>query len=210
MKRMLLTVMLAWICIVGAWSQNANRNGFFLEAAFGGIVGKTPQVAFSVDNYNLKAHTLTGTMVSFALGPRFRISNMAAYELVLELQSPLNAFTSQPTAKLLPIGFRFTSRELFANFSLYGTIRIGGAVGFKGNGNVDLTLPNMPKQDITIHSDSSPTGGPVASLGLGMNITTHFYAGLTWDMQYLFKQYRDLKEENCMWGMVGVRAGYRF
>lgn len=199
------------IGIPGALSQNANRKGFFVEAAFGGIVGKTPQVAFSVENNILKAHTLTGTAASLGLGQRFRISRNFAYELVLEFQAPLSAITSQPTVKLMPISFRYISPELFHNYSLYADVRLGGVFGFKGDGDLNhITLPDMPKHDISLHSRCEPTGGMAASLGVGVNVTTHFSAGLAWDMQYLIKQFRGLDRNNCLWGMLGVKLGYRF
>ena len=211
MRKLILTLLLVMTGMTAAWSQSANRSGFFMEAAIGGATGKTPQVAFSVENNILKAHTLTGPVAAFALGPRFRISNYAAYELVLEFQGPLDAIKAQPTAKLMPVAFRFTSPEFYRNYSIYGTIRLGGAVGFAGDGNLShITTPDMPKQDISIHSNSSVTGGAVAHLGLGVNVTTHFYAGATWDMQYMFQQYRGYKRTNCLWGMVGLRLGYRF
>lgn len=207
----MIALMMIMMGIPAVYSQNANRKGFFLEAAFGGIVGKTPQTAFSVENNILRAHTLTGTAVSLAFGPRLRISKNFAYEIVFDIQAPLSAFDAQPTVKLLPISFRYISPELFRNYSLYGSFRLGGVLGFKGEGNLDhVTLPDMPKHDISLHSNVEPTGGVAASLGVGVNVTTHFSAGLTWDMQYLIGQYRGFEKANCMWGMMGVRLGYRF
>lgn len=210
MKKFLLIILVAIMGVSSAMSQNANRKGFFLEAAFGGVVGKTPNIGYSVDNYQLYAHTLYGPVFSLTFGPRFRISNHSAYECAIELQAPFNAITTQPTAKLYPISFRFTTSEIFRNFSLYGTVRVGGGIGFEGTGyGYELTVPNMPTEYFKFHSDDV-RGGPAVSLGLGANITTHFYLGVTFDMHYIFKQCRGLKYENCLWGLLGARVGYRF
>lgn len=63
-----------------AWSQNANRKGFFLEGSIGGTTGTTPRVAVSFDNNTLLAHQAGGAAVSFGLGERYPISNYAAFE----------------------------------------------------------------------------------------------------------------------------------
>lgn len=211
MKRIILIILVAIMGVSSAMSQNANRKGFFLEAAFGGVVGKTPNIGCSIDNYQLYMRTLSGSIFSLTFGPRFRISNHSAYECAIELQAPLKGITTQPAAKLYPVSFRFTTSEIFRNISLYGTLRVGGVVGFQGGGELGniLTAPNMPTEYFTFHSDDL-RGGPAVSLGFGTNLTTHFYLGVTYDMNYFFRQYHGLKHENCLWGLLGARVGYRF
>lgn len=212
MKKFLLIILVAIMGMSSAMSQNANRKGFFLEAAFGGVVGKTPEIGYSVDNYQLYVHTLSGPAFSLTFGPRFRISNHSAYECAIELQAPLKGTTSQPTAKLYPVSFRFTTSEIFRNISLYGTLRIGGGFGradIYPNDQI-LTVPNMPIKYFNKHETTEFSGGPAISVGSGINLTTHFYLGVTFDMHYFFHQRRSMKYENCLWGLLGARVGYRF
>lgn len=206
------------VSVLSGWSQNANRTGFFLELAYGGIVGETPQTSFKVENNTLITKSFKGSGLNFTFGPRWKISSIVAYEIAFEAQAPLSAIKSQPTFKFMPVSFRFTTKELLLNNSLYATIRLGGLLGFNGtydNHNyhyhdLNITVPNMPDTNFGISDNDQITGGVAASLGIGVNVTTHLYIGATCDLQYIFDQYRGNDRKNLLWGMAGVRLGYRF
>ncbi len=200
-----------------ALAQNANRGGFFIEAAVGGTTGSTPRTSYGIVNGDLTLHHAHGTALNIALGGRARISSYAAYEFVVEFQSPIDAFKTQPVAKAYPIAFRFTTPEFYRNFSVYINFRLGGAIGSKGTikwwdpwegDNPELLQPGSSDRDFALFEEVC--GGAAYEIGFGVNITNHFYAGFTWDAQYMFNQYRNVKAENLHWGMAGLRLGYRF
>ena len=218
MKKVLLILTFCLIAAAAAVAQNANRNGFFMEVAVGGTTGSTPQTSYGILDGNLTVFHAHGTSVNFTLGARRRISSYAAYEFALELQSPTDAFTTQPVAKLMPLSFRFTTPEFWRNFSFYINFRLGGAFGNKGKLDYfDAYYPD-PSDILVLRSDErrdvalfeEVAGGAAYQLGFGVNLSNHFYAGFSWDAQYMFDQYRNGKAENLHWGMAGLLLGYRF
>lgn len=199
-----------------ALAQNANRGGFFIEAAVGGTTGSTPRTSYGIQNGNLTVYHARGTSFNIALGGRARISSYAAYEFAIEVQSPTDAIKTQPVAKAYPIAFRFTTPEFYRNFSFYINFRLGGAIGSKGTikgwdpwegDNPEFLQPGSSDRDFALFEDVC--GGAAYEIGFGVNITNHFYAGFTWDAQYMFNQYRNVKAD-LHWGMAGLRLGYRF
>ena len=218
MKKVLLLLTFCLIAAAAAVAQNANRNGCFMEVAVGGTTGTTPQTSYGILNGNLTVFHAHGTSVNFTMGARRRISSYAAYEFALELQSPTDAFKTQPVAKLMPLSFRFTTPEFWRNFSFYINFRLGGAIGNKGKlGYMNpyysgpsyiLENGNNERRDVPLFEEVS--GGAAYQLGFGVNLSNHFYVGFSWDAQYMFNQYRNDKTDNLHWGMAGLLLGYRF
>ena len=218
MKKVLLLIVFCVMAATAALAQNANRGGFFIEAAVGGTTGTTPRTSYGLQNGNLTVYHARGTSFNIALGGRARISSYAAYEFAIEVQSPTDAIKTQPIAKLMPVSFRFTTPEFWRNFSFYINFRLGAALGNKGRiEDIDIYDPSSAdilesgsdaRHDVALFEEL--TGGAAYQIGFGVNITNHFYAGFSWDAQYMFNQYRNTKAENLHWGMAGLRLGYRF
>lgn len=213
MKKFLLLLTFCLMAATAAVAQNANRSGVFIEAAVGGTTGTTPRTSFALDNGQLTVSHAHGTSVNFAIGARRRISSYAAYEFVIEAQAPVDAFKTQPVFKMMPISFRFTTPEFWRNYSIYINFRLGGALGNKGvldysGDEPNILQPGEGSTDVGLFEEVS--GGAAYEIGFGVNITNHFYAGFSWDAQYMINQYRNAKTENLHWGMAGLRLGYRF
>lgn len=208
MKKVLFLLVFCVLATRAATAQNANRSGFFIEGAVGGTTGNTPRTSYGLDNENLTMYHAHGTAVNFALGFRARISSYAAYEFSLEAQSPVDAFKTQPVFKVMPLSFRFTTKEFWRNYSFYINFRIGGAIGNKGEfyGSDPLQDDNI----IDVNLFRGMSAGAAYQIGVGINLSNHFYAGFSWDAQLMFQQIRNLEPENIHWGMTGLRLGYRF
>lgn len=194
-----------------ASAQNANRNGFFMEAGIGGLTGNTPRSAVALDGKNLMAYYASGADFNVYLGGRKRIGSNMAFDFRVGLQAPLSGLTTAPAVKGMP-GLRYTSNEIFGNMSIYGFAAVGYALGFSYNNLPDQQLPDDgTKVSFNAFDDELTAANGVAyQLGVGMNLTTHFYAGFIWDAQYMFNQTRLEYKENIHWGMAGLQIGYRF
>lgn len=219
MKKVLLLLIFCVLAATAATAQNANRTGFFIEGAVGGTTGNTPRTSYGLDNGNLTLYHAHGTSVNLTFGFRVRISRYAAYEITAEAQSPVDAIKTQPVFKVMPISFRFTTPEFWRNYSFYFNFRVGGALGNRGKMRYlgwyyDYDFSDFINIDKNSRHDfylfDEVTGGVAYQIGFGLNITNHFYAGFSWDAQYMFNQYRNTKAESLHWGMAGLRLGYRF
>ena len=210
MKKVFL-LLLALCAIAGVSAQNANRKGFFIEAAVGGSVGNPPLSGLSMDKGVLNGHYTGGTVVNFAFGPRFRTGSHTAFDFRIEAQANTARITQSLVLKAMP-GMRITTGELFGNISMYISANIGFAIA--DSGCADLYSDFIPNDGTEATWDlfsSDPSFGAGYSLGLGLNITTHFYGGFVWDAQYMIHQTRDnLTWTNLHYGMAGLRLGYRF
>lgn len=215
MKKILLLLIMAFTAASATFAQNANRSGFFLEAGIGGTVGSTPRSSFSTTDNVFTFKCRSGMMVDFGLGYRLRFSPHWAYEFKVNAQSNPGNIINDFTGRALPVGFRYTSVEVWRNFSLYCHFNVGGAIS-ASNGQVgwygmDQMTDNM--QDVEIkgfNGDGHEAFGAAYSLGIGVNVTTHFYVEYCWDAQYMFSCYRKNGKGNLHWGMSGIVLGYRF
>lgn len=222
MKKFLLMLLVLMAAIPGAMAQNANRSGFFLEAAVGGTTGSTPAIGYSAKDGKVTAYCLSGTAVNFALGFRRATARHWAYEFRLEGQTSTDDFERGLTAKLLPVGFRYTSPELFRNYSLFFHFNLGGAIGAANvspedvlvnsdNGGYDYNQTiniNSPRKDAKAFDNISY--GAAYELGIGVNLSNHFYVEALWDSQVMIDTFGKEGQKALHWGMVGARIGYRF
>lgn len=223
MKKLIIALMVL-LGAVAAQAQNANRTGFFIEAAIGGTVGDGPRAALSYDGTNLYEYFASGTAFNIAFGPRVQTSNHVSVDLRFEVQAPFSYLKSVPAAKFMP-AIHYTSKELFGNMSLYFTIGIGGAVSanYKTMADEDdwygdyfdldpsKVLPaDGEKKVLSLSNSPEVSFGPSYLINLGLNVTNHFYAGLMWDGQYMFNQNGKNGKTTCHWGMTGLQIGYRF
>lgn len=208
-----------------ATAQNANRHGFFLEAGIGGLVGNTPRMSIWIkDNvvYNKFVH---GTTADLGLGGRFRIGNHWAYEVKAEGMIPLCDPIKAIVGRFLPIGFRYTSGELWKNYSIYAHANIGGAVtrlsGILGYNNWDYSSTIKDNYDnyygiiipdgttIKLKSASYRFGASY-SMGLGINVTTHLYIEGCFNAQVMFDCLGKNNSSMLHFGVVSGVIGYRF
>ncbi len=212
MKKLLLMI-LALCAMAGAQAQNANRKGFFIEAAIGGSIGNPPLSGLSMQNNELMAHYTGGTVVNVAFGPRFTTGEHTAFDFRLEAQANTANITQSLVLKAMP-GIRITTGELFGNISMYIAANVGFAAADAGCYDCSQHRDCVPDDGSILQWEAfadAPSFGAAYSLGLGLNITTHFYGGFVWDAQYMFHQTRDnLTWENLHYGMAGLRLGYRF
>ena len=215
MKRFFVLTLLAVLISGIATAQNANRSGFFLEAGIGGLVGNTPRTSiFSTDNV-LYYKTLSGAAVVLGFGGRFRIGNHWAYELKIDIQSPLSSPLNNMIGRFLPVSFRYTSTEIYRNYSLYAHMNLGASiVGNRGiiewdSFDNETFYPNTPDKELNGFNGGVGIG-PAYSLGIGVNITTHVYVEAFCNGQAIIGAYGKNGNEIINYGLVGILAGYRF
>lgn len=214
-----------------ASAQNANRSGFFLEAGIGGMVGDTPRTSISVTNNVMSYKCISGTVGEFGLGMRLKIANHWAYEIKAEGQFPFQKPLQALVGRLLPIGFRYTSGELWRNHSLYAHINMGGAItvnnGIIGKGNLEhsstdiidmikdqhhgsfVLFPNTPETDIIGYVGNEGYGVSY-SAGIGVNLSNHLYIEGCWSGQSFFNSYGQNGKGTLTGGVVACVLGYRF
>ncbi len=213
MKKYILLLLLMVAMTVPAFSQNANRSGFFIEAAAGVTTGDTPVMGYSVKNNVLSVKCAGGMAANFGFGYRLSTGRHWAYEFRVEGQTSLSKPDLALLGKVFPAGFRYTSSEIFGNSSIYAHINVGGAAGatdgniLDGSYTPELT-PDMDMHYAKIFEQGS--FGVAYQLGIGLNITTHLYAELMWDSQVMLNTYGKEGKGTIHWGMAGVRVGYRF
>lgn len=194
-----------------ASAQNANRKGFFLEAGIGGLIGNTPRTTLSVKDNVVQYECLTGTAANLSVGSRNRISKHWAYELQCDVQVPFEKPSQNLTIRVLPLGFRYYSNELFKNYSLYCHFNVGGAMVYN-SGRIsyirDLNL-NIPTEDVE-HCNYSIGGGIAYLIGVGVNITTRLYIEGRLSSQLIFNGFGKDGKGLLHYGMPAGVIGYRF
>lgn len=221
MKKLIITLLIVLAAIPAMFAQNANRSGFFMEVAYGGVTGDTPVMGYSVKNGTVYADCVHGSAVNLALGYRRATSRHWAYEFRIEGQTSTDKPDLGFVGKVLPVGFRYTSPEVFRNISLYGHFNIGGAIGAvnqsmaKSFGEYYYSSNTTPIQQNTDTKYSSmfednDSFGAAYQIGIGVNLSNHLYVEALWDSQVMFATYGKDGESTLHWGMVGARLGFRF
>lgn len=214
-----------------ALAQNANRSGFFLEAGIGGMIGDTPRTSLSITNNVMTYKCISGTVGDFGLGVRLKFANHWSYEIKAEGQFPFDKPLQALVGRFLPIGFRYTSGELWRNHSVYAHINLGAAItvnnGIIGNGNLHhsstdvidmikakhhgafVLFPNTPETEI-IGYVGNEGYGVAYSAGVGVNLTNHFYIEGCLSAQSFFSSYGQNGKGTLTGGIVACVLGYRF
>lgn len=203
-----------------ATAQNANRHGFFLELGVGGIVGSTPRTGVSIVGNTVYSKCLSGAAADFGFGGRFRIKNHWAYEVKAEAQIPVNNPRYSLVGRIMPVGFRYTSSELWRNYSCYAHFNLGGALCVtRGNVTYNLRDNNAfvgnyfidAPYEINIRNEGGEEGWGISySVGTGINLTTHLYLEANYSSQVMFNSYRKHGHEILNYGIVAGVVGYRF
>jgi len=207
MKKLILTLLAAIALCLTAAAQNANRSGIFLEIGAGGVGGQPPAFKYSLDQDILKAHTISGFGADFSVGYRYATSSFCAIEIKAKALLPTKDIENFITLCIMP-GFRYTSRELFGNISLFLDINAGVAFGNKNYCDVRFYAFTNYQED-EIYTDLFVMPGFSYELSAGLNFTSNLYAGVFWN-GLIVEQIREVLGENLHWGLGGVRLGYRF
>lgn len=215
-------------------AQNANRSGFFMELGIGGLVGNTPRSSLSIADNIVYYKCVSGAAVDFGMGARFKTSNHWAYEFKAEGQIPLSNPANALVGRLLPVGFRYTSGELWRNYSIFVHLNIGGAItvcnGMVGRDNLRMNASEANKISDIILSESSAAEvlypdtpemkikgyvglegyGVAYSAGIGINLTTHLYVEGCFNAQAMFNCFGKNGKETLNYGIAALILGYRF
>lgn len=202
-------------------AQNANRSGFFMELGIGGFVGNTPRTSFSIEDNVMKYKCLNGTAADFGLGGRMRIKSHWAYEFKVDTQIPFKNMVDNLVIRLLPVGFRYTSSEILRNYSLYFHFNFGGVMsanngiivgGSYGNLEGDKEYPYLSNDvpEKKIRGFKKLGYGIGYSVGIGANITQHFYMEGSFNAQVLFDCYSRNGKGIMNYGIPTFILGYRF
>ena len=224
MKRIFLLTLLAFLLSGIATAQNANRHGFFLEAGIGGMVGSTPRMSIEIVDNVVYNKCVYGTAVDLGLGGRFRIGNHWAYEVKAEGMIPLCDPINAIVGRFLPIGFRFTSGEVWKNYSVYAHANLGAALtGLSGeisryNSSYSTQIVREYENDGIIIPDASTIRlklgdarvGASYSVGLGVNLNQHLYLEGCFDAQVMFNCCRKSADSILHFGAPLCVVGYRF
>ncbi len=232
MKKLLTTLMLLLTGATAAVAQNANRSGVFVEAGVGLFTGQTPRTSVGRTMDDQFVYTVAkGCAIDLSAGYRLRFANHWAYEWRAGLEASPAHFNPFFNPKFFPIGFRYTSTELFRNSSLYAHANLG--ISFCPFGDPDdfgyvegedrwidkMYNPLRPGETKCLEANWNYQCGIVYSLGIGLNITNHLYAGLTYDAQVNISRYYNAYypgifhhsgHKSIYWGTIGLRIGYRF
>ena len=231
MKKIIF-ILLGILFIVGmASAQNANRSGFFLEAGVGGMVGDSPRTSITVENNVMQYKCISGTVADFGMGVRMRFANHWAYEIKAEGQFPLEKPLQALVGRFLPIGFRYTSGELWRNHSIFAHINLGGAItvnnGIIGEGNLHhsstnvidmikddhhgsfVLFPNTPETEIIGYVGKEGYGISY-SAGVGVNLSNHLYIEGCLNAQSFFNSFGQNGKGIVTGGVATFILGYRF
>lgn len=188
MKRLIIMIVAVAAVALGTVAQNANRSGFFVELGGGAIAG-SPYVYFGKED----GAVLKGFDASLGLGYRYALGRACAVEMKLQISAGINDNIDDSSVISFMPGFRYTTRELFGNSSMYLGFNLGTC---KFGGDYD------PSAFDTYYYDNGGEGwGFSYGLTAGLNITSSWYAGLFWDGNVC---------SGTHWGVVGIRGGFRF
>lgn len=204
MKKVFL-ILIFILTTIGGFAQNANRSGIFCEVGIGSVVRDNSLIETKINyqplnNGKIKREIVyvydNGLKLNIALGYRFSTSRYFAIELKGEAEAGEYGQKSLYLG-VLP-GIRYTSPELIGNMSIYTTLNAG----------------------FFINKDSAAQN-PSFSIGVGLNLTTHFYLG-AFSLFNLNREdydchdygiYTDeygVEHKERFNGSVGVNLGYRF
>lgn len=198
----LLTVVLLSMTMNSLKAQNANRNGFFIEGGIGAVMGDRPVTNLSElddiyeeadgfkfdggDSFNIvdyrKAKKTYGLGANIAFGYRLAFSSHMAFDLKVKAKDATYRFNQTLLAEL-GIGLRYISTDFGGNKSMY--VNIGSGFG--------MFLDN---QKIAVPYE----------VGVGINLSNHFYTGLNWDAQYSLA---DKWIFGKHYGSLGIQFGFR-
>lgn len=221
MKKILLIIFATIFSIGIVSAQNANRNGFFLELGVGGLVGNTPRSSLLITDNVVKYKCLSGAAADVGFGCRFRFKKHWAYEVKGEAQIPFANPIYSMTVRVLPVGFRYTSIELWRNYSLYAHANLGGSIIVNRGiyrttrysyGDYTCTFfENTDEFKLKKVQGAGDEGYGIAySAGIGVNLTPHVYLEACYNGQAIFNSFGKNGIGTNNFGIIAFLVGYRF
>lgn len=213
MKKLLLILAFIITVVTSGFAQNANRSGVFLEAGAGTYFGKLPLSRIQWKDNKLSVLKVADPDINFALGYRRATSRVFAWEIRVE--GAIDGNVSSATVVAVMPGFRFTTKEIFGNTSVYFGLNLGVALGTSQY--FDYIILN---QDSNSSNDLDAYGGKILLYG-GLNITHSFYAGVYLNLNGISDQMSEFGTSSSgsdflsdkglnLWGSFALRLGYRF
>jgi len=210
MKKLVLLFVAALTLSFAAWGQNANRSGIFIEAGVGALAGTTPTYKAEIDHGIVKGYNVGGAGLNLALGYRYATSRFCAVEVKVEGSASPKAISPTLVLGIMP-GFRYTTRELFSNMSLFFGLNAGFAMSsdcyIYGEISGDVASKIV---DCDVEGSLPDALGGCYGLTIGINFTSSLYAGLFWDGYILSDKLCGSDEGMLHWGTAGLRLGFRF
>lgn len=212
MKKLMLLIVGILLMVGDIHAQNANRSGVFVELGAGGYVGSTPRTEIGIIDNNLMVKCQSGGVFSIGVGYRLRFRPHWAYEVKAEAQTAFNNPIHGLVGRFLPVGFRYTSVEFWRNFSLYAHANLGAAIAAQPGIWTYWNQQEIPNGSFTKLKGyvGDERFGPAYSLGVGLNLTTHFYLEGCFNGQSIISAVGKNGKGLLNYGTVGVLMGYRF
>lgn len=174
------------------------------------MVGNTPRSSILINNNVVTYKCLSGVAADFGFGGRFRFNKHWAYEVKGEAQIPFANPIYSMSVRVLPVGFRYTSNEVWRNYSLYAHANLGGVIIVNRGVYERYGDTLFPKnEEIKLNSQSSGYGIGY-SVGIGVNLTTHLYAEACYNGQAFFNVFGKTGMGTNNFGIIAFLVGYRF
>lgn len=220
MKRILL-ILTAFLSLVGmATAQNANRSGVFLELGGGPTFGAKLLKDGEWTGSSLIVKKAAGSgEANLGVGYRKASSRVFAWEIKAQLSTMPSDLEGSLTLALMP-GFRYTTKELFGNVSMYFGLNAGVAIMPVARdyyyGGIDLIIGQPDYMDF----DNGLSIGGKIDLQAGLNLTTKIYLGLFFDCTIInvinddslemHMGSLDINREFSSLYSAGLRIGFKF
>lgn len=219
MKRILL-ILTAFLSLVGmATAQNANRSGVFLELGGGPTFGTKLLKDVEWTGSSLIVKKAGSGEANLGVGYRKASSRVFAWEIKAQLSTMPSDLEGSHTFALMP-GFRYTTKELFGNVSMYFGLNAGVAIMPQAKGyyygGIDLIIGQPDYMDF----DNGLSVGGKIDLQAGLNLTTKIYLGLFFDCtiievvnadsQVFYDGSLDINREFSSLYSAGLRIGFKF
>lgn len=197
MKKLLLLLVCMLMTASGIQAQNANRSGFIVELQGGAAFGEVLYRSFYSEESE-KSMLKGGVVGSLDVGYRWATSGHFAFGAKLGVWSDFAEFGKTLQIRILP-GMRWTSKDFGnKNMSAYISFNTGFALS-----------PSCYEIPVFV---------PL-QLGVGVNLSTHFYAGIVFDYSICVFDHVDCKNYNnyhtydilaSSYPALSIKLGYRF
>lgn len=212
------SLIILWILLITSTgiiiAQNANRKGYVIEAGIGGVVGETPRQKISTKGIShvLEIKGASSPAFYIGIGRRLPIINYNwAYECKFDMQSSFDNLGASLVIRLLPLGFRYTSKEFQDNNSMFVHFNLGCEYNNNNGRDKRFVESSVKNVDPPVeYSDGKGLVGLAYSLGMGINVTSRFSVEACLNCQTIFNACGKNGIGNLIGGFLGVVGGYRF
>lgn len=192
-KFFIFIISLIILSTIGAYGQNANRNGAFWEVQGGCAFGRYLEIPKS--NYDNLPNESGGVIVSLNCGYRFATSKHFAVDIKLGYFANLKESHYTTQIRLLP-GIRWTSKDFNSNNSVYMSLNSG--LGINPTKHFGIFIP--------------------FEFSSGLNFSSNLYAGIVFNYSLATGENWDIWENSHSfyeiyrhsYPTLGIQFGYRF